>query len=142
MNIYVEDNSKNMQDESFLKNYRNDVYVKIDNNFYNLSIITINRLKDEIRLEQTAKLDYEVNTCLDIRLISELCSKYIKTSINNIPTKYLCNSAYYHALKKNKNTLFVHIPGFSKITNMNLMVDIIKGLKDEKFVKTEEENNL
>ena len=31
MNIYVEDNSKNMQDESFQKNYRNDVYVKIDN---------------------------------------------------------------------------------------------------------------
>lgn len=44
MNIYVEDNSKNMQDESFQKNYRNDVYVKIDNNFYNLSIITIARL--------------------------------------------------------------------------------------------------
>ena len=48
MNIYVEDNSKNMQDESFQKNYRNDVYVKIDNNFYNLSIITIARLKQEV----------------------------------------------------------------------------------------------
>ena len=49
MNIYVEDNSKNIQDESFLKNYRNDVYVKIDNKFYNVSIITINRLKDEVK---------------------------------------------------------------------------------------------
>ena len=49
MNIYVEDNSKNMQDESFQKNYRNDVYVKIDNKFYNVSIITINRLKDEVK---------------------------------------------------------------------------------------------
>ena len=29
MNIYVEDNSKNMQDESFQKNYRNDVDVII-----------------------------------------------------------------------------------------------------------------
>lgn len=48
MNIYVEDNSKNMKDESFQKNYRNDVYVKIDNNFYNLSIITIARLKEEV----------------------------------------------------------------------------------------------
>ncbi|MBQ8293474.1 MAG: hypothetical protein IJX78_06740 [Bacilli bacterium] len=83
-------------------------------------------LKDEIRLDQTAKLDDEVNTCLDIRLISDLCNKYVKTSINNVPTKYLCNSAYYHTLKKNKNTLFVHIPGFNKITNMNLIVDIIK----------------
>ena len=48
MNIYVEDNSKNMKDESFQKNYRYDVYVKIENNFYNLSIITIARLKEEV----------------------------------------------------------------------------------------------
>lgn len=34
--------------KSFQKNYRNDVYVKIDNNFYNLSIITIARLKEEV----------------------------------------------------------------------------------------------
>ena len=83
-------------------------------------------LKDEIRLEQTAKLDDVLDTCIDIKSISELCNKYIKTSINNVPTRYLCNSAYYHALKKNKNTLFVHIPGFSKITNMNLLADMIK----------------
>ena len=83
-------------------------------------------LKDEIRLEQTAKLDDMLNTCIDIKLISELCNKYIKTSINNVPTKYLCNSAYYHALKRNKNSLFIHIPGFSKITNINLLADMIK----------------
>lgn len=83
-------------------------------------------LKDEIRLEQTAKLDDMLNTCIDIKLISELCNKYIKTSINNVPTKYLCNSAYYHILKRNKNVLFIHIPGFSKITNMNLLADMIK----------------
>lgn len=56
MNIYVEDNSKNMQDESFQKNYRNDVYVKIDNNFYNLSIITIARLKQEVEESLKMKL--------------------------------------------------------------------------------------
>lgn len=89
-------------------------------------------LKDEIRLEQTAKLDDEIVTNLDIISISELCNKFIKTSINNVATRYLCNSAYYHALKKNKNTLFVHIPGFSKITNMNLLVDMIKELIDIK----------
>ena len=83
-------------------------------------------LKDEIRLEQAAKLDDMLNTCIDIKLISELCNKYIKTSINNVPTKYLCNRAYYHTLKRNLNTLFIHIPGFSKITNMNLLADMIK----------------
>ena len=85
-------------------------------------------LKDEIRLEETAKLYDTLNTCIDINSISQLCNKYIKTSINNVPTKYLCNSAYYHALKKNQNTLFIHIPGFSKITNMNLLVAMIKEL--------------
>lgn len=85
-------------------------------------------LKDEIRLEQTAKLDNIINTCLDINLINELCNKYIKASINNVPTRYLCNSAYYYALKRNKKTLFIHIPGFSKISNMNLLVDMIKEL--------------
>ena len=85
-------------------------------------------LKAEIRLEQTAKLDDTINTCIDIKLTSELCNKYIKTSINNVPTKCLCNSAYYHSLKKNRNTLFIHIPGFSKITNINLLADMIKEL--------------
>ena len=83
-------------------------------------------LKDEIRLEQTAKLDDVLDTCIDIKSISELCNKYIKTSINNVPTRYLCNSAYYHTLKRNKDTLFIHIPGFSKITNITLLADMIK----------------
>ena len=83
-------------------------------------------LKDKIRLEKTAKLDDAIDTCIDIKLISELCNKYIKTSINNVPTKYLCNSAYYHTLKRNLNTLFIHIPGFSKITNITLLADMIK----------------
>ena len=85
-------------------------------------------LKDEIRLEETAKLDDTLNTYIDINSMCQLCNKYIKTSINNVPTKYLCNSAYYHTLKRNQNTLFIHIPGFSKITNMNLLADMIKEL--------------
>ncbi len=101
---------------------------------YNLILMFgINKfLKDEIRLEQTAKLDDKIDTRIDIKLISDLCNKYIKTSINNVPTKYLCNSAYYHTLKRNKNTLFIHIPGFSKITNMNVLTDMIKDLIDSK----------
>lgn len=85
-------------------------------------------LKEEIQLEQTAKLDDVLDTCIDIKSISELCNKYIKTSINNVPTRYLCNSAYYHTLKRNKDTLFIHIPGFSKITNINLLAAMIKEL--------------
>ncbi len=36
---------------------------------------------------------------------------------NDTPTKYLCNYAYYTALLKNKNSIFIHILGLSKITN-------------------------
>lgn len=110
-------------------------FVKLEQELNNISLeeydlilmFGINKfLKDEIRLEQTAKLNNALDTCIDIKLFSELCNKYIKTSINNVPTKYLCNSAYYHTLKRNLNTLFIHIPGFSKITNMNLLADMIK----------------
>ena len=127
----------NIIDENIDKLILTNSFIKLEQELNNTSLeeydlilmFGINKfLKDEIRLEETAKLDDMLNTCIDIKLISELCNKYIKTSINNVPTKYLCNSAYYHALKRNQNTLFIHIPGFSKITNMNLLVAMIKEL--------------
>ena len=125
----------NMIDDNVDKLILTNSFVKLEQELNNTSLegydlilmFGINKfLKDEIRLEQTAKLDDVLDTCIDIKLISELCNKYIKTSINNVPTKYLCNSSYYHTLKRNLNTLFIHIPGFSKITNMNLLADMIK----------------
>ena len=125
----------NMIDANVDKLILTNSFVKLEQELNNTSLkdydlilmFGINKfLKDEIRLEKTAKLDDTLNTYIDINSMSELCNKYIKTSINNVPTKYLCNSAYYHALKKNKYTLFIHIPGFSKITNMNLLADMIK----------------
>ena len=125
----------NMIDANVDKLILTNSFVKLEQKLNNTSLeeydlilmFGINKfLKDEIRLEETAKLDDTLNTYIDINSMSELCNKYIKTSINNVPTKYLCNSAYYHALKKNKYTLFIHIPGFSKITNMNLLVAMIK----------------
>ena len=125
----------NMIDANVDKLILTNSFVKLEQELNNTSLeeydlilmFGINKfLKDETRLEQNAKLDDKLDTRIDIKLTSELCNKYIKTSINNVPTKYLCNSAYYHALKKNKYTLFIHIPGFSKITNMNLLADMIK----------------
>lgn len=83
MNIYVEDNSKNIQDESFLKNYRNDVYVKIDNKFYNVSIITIKRLKDEVN--ETFKSEAVYCTPNNLVIIKELTNDCI---INSFKTLY------------------------------------------------------
>ena len=139
--FYGKYNSSNMLvniiDENIDKLILTNSFIKLEQQLNSTSLeeydlilmFGINKfLKDEIRLEQTAKLDDTLNTCIDINSMSRLCNKYIKTLINNVPTKYLCNSAYYHALKKNKNTLFIHIPGFSKITNMNALADMINEL--------------
>ena len=129
----------NMIDSNVDKLILTNSFVKLEQELNNTSLeeydlilmFGINKfLKDETRLEKTAKLDELLDTRIDIKLTSELCNKYIKTSINNVPTKYLCNSAYYHTLKRNLNTLFIHIPGFSKITNMNLLADMIKEIID------------
>lgn len=138
-------NSSNMLvdmiDDNVDKLILTNSFVKLEQELNNTSLeeydlilmFGINKfLKDEIRLEQTAKLDDMLNTCMDIKLMSQLCNKYIKTSINNVPTKYLCNSAYYRALKRNQNTLFIHIPGFSKIQKMDVLVNMIKELIDSR----------
>ena len=85
MNIYVEDNSKNMQEESFQKNYRNDVYVKIDNKFYNVSIITINRLKDEVK--ETFKNESVYCTPNNLVIVKEVTNDCIIESIKSLYTK-------------------------------------------------------
>lgn len=85
MNIYVEDNSKNMQDESFQKNYRNDVYVKIDNKFYNVSIITINRLKDEVK--ETFKNESVYCTPNNLVIVKEVTNDCIIESIKSLYAK-------------------------------------------------------
>lgn len=127
----------NMIDSNVDKLILTNSFVKLEQELNNISLeeydlilmFGINKfLQDEIRLEKTAKLDELLDTRIDIKLTSELSNKYIKTSINNVPTKYLCNSAYYRTLKRNRNALFIHIPGFSKITNMNALSDMINEL--------------
>ena len=93
MNIYVEDNSKNMKDESFQKNYRNDVYVKIDNNFYNLSIITIARLKEEVE----ESFENEIVFCMpnNLIIVKEVANDCIIDSI-----KVLYHKNYFSGCKE------------------------------------------
>lgn len=93
MNIYVEDNSKNMKDESFQKNYRNDVYVRIDNNFYNLSIITIARLKEEVE----ESFENEIVFCMpnNLIIVKEVTNDCIIDSI-----KVLYHKNYFSGCKE------------------------------------------
>lgn len=93
-------------------------------------------LKDEIRIEEKAKLDDILSTSLDVHSICEFSKNYMKTTINKIPTKYLCNCAYYNALRKNKNTIFMHIPGFSKITNIDQIIKMLKDFVESKIYES------
>ena len=68
-------------------------------------------LVNEIRIDLCACYNCE-HICTDFNLLPlerKLIESNISYSFSNIPTKYLCNAAYYHMLKKNLNTVFIHI---------------------------------
>lgn len=69
-------------------------------------------LNNTVRIEQCAILHGAwVSSNYDIQTLSRKMMQHnIHHSISNMPTQYLCNSAYYHMLCKNTNTVFVHIP--------------------------------
>ena len=84
-------------------------------------------LKNSIRIETCANYNGElVNTSLDIvtleKVIKDLGVTY---TISSKPTAYLCNAAYYHMLKKNRNTVFIHVPSVKGITDI-LMNKLLK----------------
>ena len=75
----------NMIDANVDKLILTNSFVKLEQELNNTSLeeydlilmFGINKfLKDETRLERTAKFDDMLNTCIDIKLISELCNKY------------------------------------------------------------------
>ncbi len=74
-------------------------------------------LIDSVKIELTAALDGKLlNTCFDIDELTSLFEiNAIKYSINDSPTTFLCNTAYYYMLNKNPNTIFIHIPSIKYI---------------------------
>lgn len=108
-------------------------YVLLTNSFQGLKkdIFAINRnydivymfgvdkhLTDKIRIETCAKDDSEtLHTDFTISSLEEnLRAGEISYTVSNKPTCYLCNAAYYHMLKKNPNTVFIHIPSIEGMT--------------------------
>lgn len=72
-----------------------------------------NQLVDEVRIEQSARRENDIlYSTLDLKQISQqLESVGIKNHIVDKPTNYLCNEAYWHALKKFRGkVVFIHIP--------------------------------
>ena len=86
-------------------------------------------LRNGIRIETCANYNGELlETSFDIvtleKVIKDLGISYI---ISNKPTAYLCNAAYYYMLKKNRNTVFIHIPSIKGMNNslMNKLLHIV-----------------
>ena len=79
-------------------------------------------LVDKIRVETCAEYNGEyISTRFDLTDLKEKFKNYnVGFSISTKPTHYLCNAAYYYMLKRNLNTIFIHIPSF-KGMNDDLM---------------------
>jgi hypothetical protein len=75
-------------------------------------------LKDKIKIETCAEYNGErIFTAFNIPELEKRFTNKLSCSISNCPTIYLCNAAFYHMLKKNKNTVFIHIPSISGMNN-------------------------
>ena len=88
-------------------------------------------LIDKVRIEKSAKYNAEtVHTDFDIHYLETMLgSVKVSYTISDKPTRYLCNAAYYHMLKKNPNTVFIHIPSLKGMT-IELMNKLIKVFDD------------
>ena len=87
-------------------------------------------LKDGVRLERFAeKNGKKLETSLDLALLSQkLIDGGIANTISVTPTHYLCNEAYWYALKKFEGkAVFIHIP-----TLKNIDKNFIKKMKELK----------
>ena len=83
-------------------------------------------LNNKIKIETCAEYNGErIFTEFDISEFKKRIDNNLSYSISYSPTKYLCNAAFYHMLKKNKNTVFIHIPSISGMNNC-LIEDIIE----------------
>lgn len=88
-------------------------------------------LTNSIVLERQAKKgDSEILTVLPIDTLSDNLSDLgVKNEINDCPSNYLCNSAYYKLLEKfNGNALLIHVPNKKHLDpeTLNKFVAFIK----------------
>lgn len=89
-------------------------------------------LSDEVKIEVCAQneetviySDYDI-----VSLSEQMAARNIHHEIASASTRYLCNSAYYHMLRKTKNTVFIHIPTAKGMTAefMQKLIDLFAGI--------------
>ena len=85
------------------KNLKNKIIIEVNSKYNNETLMT--------------NVNYE-------KIESILKENNIDVDINDNPTQYLCNYAYHLALQRNLNSIFIHIPGISKFSDLNKLVSI------------------
>lgn len=85
------------------------------------------RLKNSVRVETCASLEgRRLYTESDIISLSRCLSENgVTATVSRVPTKYLCNAAYFRMLARNQNAVFIHIPSLKNMTDemMNALVE-------------------
>ncbi len=103
--------------------------LRIECDFDNVYMFGVDKnLNNKIKIEVCAEYNGKfINTGFDIAtLVDRLDIHSISHTVSKSPTKYLCNAAYYHMLKKNPNTIFIHIPSLKGMndTLMNKLAEL------------------
>lgn len=83
-------------------------------------------LKNKVRIERVAEYENVTEaTKIDIENIKKsLLENKVECVISDTPTRYLCNAAYFHMLKKTDGkAVFIHIPSLK-----NMSEDMIKNI--------------
>ena len=71
-----------------------------------------------IRFDTCAKLeDKTIRSAFHLQTLTEKCDTLqLNYTVSHTPTNYLCNTAYWHMLRKQADTIFVHIPSGKGMT--------------------------
>lgn len=90
-----------------------------------------NNLKKSIRIETATLLDNDfIETNIDCKRLNEYFIKNeISCLLNSKPTNYLCNYAYHQVLRRNKNTIFIHLPELKNIIDIDKLTNLISHIK-------------
>lgn len=117
----------------------NNSYKEIDSQLVDVSleeydlIIMLglrSNLKKSIRLEINSSLNDEIlSTNINYNKIKDYFSDNgVPCLVNDKPTNYLCNYAYHKVLKRNKNTIFMHLPNLKDIQDLDKLVKLISNI--------------
>ena len=117
----------------------NNSYKEIDNQLVNINVEDYelilmlglrSNLKRSIRLEVNSLLNDElVTTNLSYCNVKKYFNDNgISCIVNDKPTNYLCNYAYYKVLQKNKNAIFIHVPKLKNIKDLDKLINLISNI--------------